>query len=69
MEAVVAANKKTIVVMLNGGAVSGDFYTKVPAVLEAFYPGTLGGEAVADVLFGKVSPAGRLPYTIVRWQK
>eukprot|EP00927_Polykrikos_kofoidii_P049178 TRINITY_DN43289_c0_g1_i1.p1 TRINITY_DN43289_c0_g1~~TRINITY_DN43289_c0_g1_i1.p1 ORF type:complete len:830 (-),score=118.22 TRINITY_DN43289_c0_g1_i1:137-2626(-) len=66
LKAVVAANPRTVLVLLNGGAVSGDFYTSVPAVLEAFYPGALGGRAVANTLFGLSSPAGRLPYTIVQ---
>jgi beta-glucosidase len=55
-----------VLVLLNGGAVSGDFYTSVPAVVEAFYPGALGGEALAQTLFGLSSPAGRLPFTIVK---
>merc|ERR1711977_633414 len=66
LDAVLKANPRTILVLLNGGAVSGDFYTRVPAVLEAFYPGALGGAAIADALFGAISPAGRLPYTIVQ---
>lgn len=59
-------NPNVVVVLLNGGAISGSFYSKTPAVLEAFYPGALGGDAVGSALFGKVSPAGRLPYTIVQ---
>lgn len=66
LQAVLEANPRTVLVLLNGGAVSGDFYTSVPAVLEAFYPGALGGRAVAQTLFGKSSPAGRLPYTVVQ---
>lgn len=65
LRVVVAANPNTVLVLLNGGAISGNFYISVPAVIEAFYPGAMGGMAVSNALFGSVSPAGRLPYTIV----
>ena len=38
--------------------------THVPVVLEAFYPGELGGQAIVDILMGVVEPTGKLPYTI-----
>ena len=41
-------------------------YPNIKSILEAFYPGALGGTAVAQVLFGDYNPAGRLPYTIYR---
>lgn len=59
-------NSNIILVMINGGAVSlSQAYTNraVVGILEAFYPGALGGTAVADVLFGKYSPGGRMPVT------
>ena len=67
IEAVISINPKVILVLLNGGPVSiPKLYVNsgVLAVIEAFYPGPLGGTAVADVIFGKYNPGGKLPYTI-----
>jgi beta-glucosidase len=61
--AVAAANPKTVVVLETGGPVTMPWLPKVPAVLEAWYPGTSGGEAIAGVLFGEVNPSGHLPVT------
>ena len=61
--AVAAANPRTIVVLETGGPVLMPWLEDVSAVLEAWYPGSSGGEAIADVLFGEVIPAGRLPIT------
>jgi beta-glucosidase len=61
--AVAAANPKTVVVLETGGPVTMPWLDKVPAVLEAWYPGTSGGEAIASVLFGEVNPSGHLPAT------
>jgi beta-glucosidase len=61
--AVAAANPRTIVVLETGGPVLMPWLANVAAVLEAWYPGSSGGEAIADVLFGDVNPAGRLPIT------
>jgi beta-glucosidase len=63
IEAVAAANAKTIVVLETGGPVTMPWLSKVPAVLEAWYPGSSGGEAIASVLFGEVNPSGHLPAT------
>jgi beta-glucosidase len=60
---VAKANPKTIVVVESGGAVLMPWLDQVPAVLEAFYPGARGGEAIADILTGKVNPSGHLPIT------
>jgi len=60
---VAAANPKTVVVLETGGAVLMPWLDRVGAVLEAWYPGTRGGEAIARLLFGEVSPSGRLPVT------
>ena len=61
--AVAVANPKTAVVLETGGPVLMPWLDKVPAVLAAWYPGQKGGEAIADILFGKVNPSGRLPIT------
>lgn len=60
--AVLAANPNTVVVLINGGPLAIDrLQITVPAIVEAFYPGELGGDAIADVLLGVVSPAGQIP--------
>ncbi len=61
--AVAAANPHTIVVMENGGAQILPWLGSVSAVLEAWYPGQKGGEAIANILFGSVNPSGKLPIT------
>ncbi len=61
--AVAAANPNTIVVLETGGPVAMPWLDKVGAVVEAWYPGIRGGEAIADLLLGKVAPSGRLPIT------
>jgi beta-glucosidase len=61
--AVAAANPRTIVVLETGDPVLMPWLDRTPAVLEAWYPGARGGEAIANILFGKVDPSGRLPIT------
>ncbi len=61
ISAVAAANPHTIVVLETGNPVLMPWLDKVPAVLEAWYPGARGGEAIAAILFGDVNPSGRLP--------
>lgn len=70
IEAVTKANPKTIVVMTSGAPVLMDkWINKTPSVLQAFYYGQEGGNAIADVLFGKISPSGKLPATFLkRWE-
>jgi beta-glucosidase len=63
ISSVAGANKRTVVVLENGGPVAMPWLAQVPAVLEAWYPGTSGGEAIANVLFGAVNPSGHLPAT------
>ncbi|HET7597573.1 MAG TPA: glycoside hydrolase family 3 C-terminal domain-containing protein, partial [Burkholderiales bacterium] len=61
VSAVAKANPKTIVVVESGGAVFMPWADRVPAILEAFYPGIRGGPAIARILTGKVNPSGHLP--------
>jgi beta-glucosidase len=61
--AVAAANPRTVVVLMTGSAVTMPWLSKVPAVLEAWYPGERGGHAIARLLLGAVNPSGRLPIT------
>jgi len=61
--AVAAANPHTIVVLQTGGPVTMPWLDKTAAVIEAWYPGARGGEAIASVLFGDINPGGRLPIT------
>lgn len=62
---VAAANPRTVVVLKNGTPVAmAGWLGKVPAVVEAFYPGQEGGNALANILFGEVNPSGKLPDTV-----
>jgi beta-glucosidase len=63
VEAVAAANPRTIVVLETGGPVTMPWLGSVRAVLEAWYPGIRGGQAIANVLFGDVNPSGKLTVT------
>lgn len=65
-----AANKNTIVVMTSGGSVdTNPWLDRVPALVQAWYPGQEGGTALAEILFGDVNPSGRLPVTFERrWE-
>ncbi len=64
MEAIKAAGKPVVLVLLNGSALSVNYASEnMDAILTAGYPGQEGGNAVADVLFGDYNPAGRLPVT------
>lgn len=65
--AVAATGKPVVVVLLNGRPLSiGALQGKVPAILEAWYPGVEGGHAIADALFGDANPSGKLPVTFPR---
>jgi beta-glucosidase len=66
VRAVAAANPRTIVVLETGGPVLLPWAGDVEAIVEAWYPGQQGGDAIARVLFGDVDPAGRLPQTFPR---
>jgi len=61
---ILSVGKPTVLVLINGGIVAIDNLKQpVPAILEAFYPGILGGVAIADVIFGDYNPGGKLPVT------
>ncbi len=64
LEKITAANKRTVVVLVSGGAVEMPWLPKVPALVQAWYPGMEGGNALAAVLFGDVNPSGKLPFTM-----
>jgi beta-glucosidase len=61
--AVAAAQPSTVVVLQTGNPVLMPWLDQVQAVVEAWYPGSQGGEAIAAVLFGEANPSGRLPIT------
>jgi beta-glucosidase len=63
---VAAANRRTVVVLQTGNPVAMPWLDSVQAVLQAWYPGQRGGEAIAALLTGKASPSGRLPITFPR---
>ncbi len=67
LEAVVATGKPVVLVLLNGRPLNISWAAgHVPAILEAWYPGTEGGNAIADILFGDANPEGKLP---VSWPR
>jgi beta-glucosidase len=66
VEAVLAANPNTIVVLQNGAPLALPWVDKVPAIVEAWLPGQEGDRALARVLFGDANPSGKLPFTFPR---
>jgi beta-glucosidase len=58
---VAGVNPNTIVVLINGSAIGMPWIESVNAVLEVYYPGQEGGNAIARILFGEVNPSGKLP--------
>jgi beta-glucosidase len=63
IEAAASVSPNTIVVLETGNPVSMPWRDKVRAIVQAWYPGQSGGQAIAEVLTGKVNPSGRLPIT------
>jgi beta-glucosidase len=63
IEAVASANPHTIVVLETGNPVAMPWRDRVKAIVQAWYPGQAGGQAIAEVLTGTVNPSGRLPIT------
>jgi beta-glucosidase len=67
LEAVVATRKPVVLVLMSGRPLAIPWAAEhVPAILEAWFPGTQGGNAAADILFGDVNPSGKLPVTFPR---
>ena len=64
LEAVVNTGKPVVLVLMNGRPLNISWASEhVPAILEVWYPGTEGGNAVAELLYGKAVPGGKLPFT------
>jgi beta-glucosidase len=64
LEAIVATGKPVVLVLISGRPLDLSWASEhVPAILEAWYPGAQGGNAVADLLFGAVNPGGKLPFS------
>lgn len=67
VQAIAATGKPYVVVLMNGRPLTVSWLAdNAPALLESWFPGTEGGDAVADVLFGKVNPGGKLPMSFPR---
>lgn len=66
IEALVAANPNTVVVLETGNSVAMPWLNKVSALMEAWYSGSEAGNALANILFGKVNPSGKLPFTMAQ---
>jgi beta-glucosidase len=67
VQAIAATGKPYVVVLMNGRPLTLSWVAdNAPALLESWFPGTEGGDAVADVLFGKVDPGGKLPMSFPR---
>lgn len=67
LELICASGKPVVLVLLSGSALAVNWAQEnVPAILQAWYPGALGGRAVAEILFGECSPEGKLPVTFYK---
>lgn len=63
IEALLGVNKNLVLVLLSGNAVEMPWVTKVPAIVQGWYLGSMGGQSLADVLSGAVNPSGKLPFS------
>ena len=69
VEAIADVNENTIVVVNTGGPIEMPWADRVPAIVQMWLPGQEGGDAIADVLTGKINPSGKLPVTMpVRYE-
>ena len=67
VQAIEKTGTPVIIVLVNGKPISEPWLQKnIPAILESWEPGNLGGQAVAEILFGEVNPSGKLPLTVAR---
>ncbi len=67
IQSIAKVNPNTVVTMFGGtGLKMSDWIDQVPVALHAFYPGQNGGQALAEILYGKVNPSGKLPISIER---
>ena len=67
VKAIKETGTPVIIVLVNGKPISEPWLqNNIPAILESWEPGNLGGQAVAEVLFGEVNPSGKLPLTVAR---
>jgi len=67
IQSIAKVNPKTVVTMFGGtGLKMSDWIEQVPVAVHAFYPGQNGGQALAEILYGKVNPSGKLPISIER---
>ena len=63
IESVLSVNKNLVLVLLSGNAVEMPWLNKVPAIVQGWYLGSMGGNSLADVLSGAVNPSGKLPFS------
>lgn len=70
IKAISKVNKNTIIVLNSGGPVlMNNWFNQISALIEVWYPGQEGGNAIADILFGRVNPSGKLPMTFLKkWE-
>lgn len=63
IEELQAVNKNIVLVLLSGNAVEMPWVDKIPAIVQGWYLGSMGGKSIANVLSGKVNPSGKLPFS------
>ena len=63
IEALLKVNKNLIAVIVSGNAVEMPWVKEIPSIIQSWYLGSVGGEALADVLSGDVNPSGKLPFS------